>query len=56
MYTTYRTENSVEWYSNFIVKDGIVDYVEDEDVWTNGEELSLPRPWIRKTEFLAKML
>ena len=39
--------------TSLIYRDGTVDYVEDEDVWTNGEELSLSKPWIGQTEFLA---
>ena len=39
--------------TSLIYRDGIVDYVEDEDVWANGEELSLTKQCIGQTEFLA---
>ena len=39
--------------TSLIYKDGTVDYVEDDDVWANGEEPSLPKLGSGQTEFLA---
>ena len=39
--------------TSLIYQDGTVDYVEDEEVWANGEELSLSKQWIGQTEFIA---
>ena len=36
-----------------IYRDGTGDYVQDEEVWANGEELSLTKQWIGQTEFIA---